>query len=40
MLGLGASLGFTTRLAERGIMEVTLDLQPSAPAPRVGTVQS
>ena len=31
MLGLGASLGFTTRLAERGIMEMTLDLQ-SRPA--------
>jgi acetyltransferase len=27
MLGLGAGFGFTTRLAERGIMEVTLDLQ-------------
>jgi len=28
MLGLGAALGFTTRLAERGIMEMSLDLQP------------
>jgi acetyltransferase len=28
MLGLGASFGFTSRLAERGIMEVTLELQP------------
>ena len=37
MLGLGASLGFTTRFAERGIMELTLDLQPSAPASRAGT---
>lgn len=27
MLGLGATLGFTTRLAERGIMEIRLDLQ-------------
>ena len=26
MLGLGAALGFTTRLAERGIMELSLDL--------------
>jgi acetyltransferase len=40
MLGLGASLGFTTRLAERGIMEVTLELQPSAPASRVGNIPS
>ncbi|MGA7540557.1 MAG: bifunctional acetate--CoA ligase family protein/GNAT family N-acetyltransferase [Steroidobacteraceae bacterium] len=29
MLGLGADLGFTARLAERGIMEVSLDLQAS-----------
>jgi acetyltransferase len=27
MLGLGAELGFTARLAERGIMEMSLDLQ-------------
>jgi acetyltransferase len=27
MLGLGAALGFTARLAERGIMEMSLDLQ-------------
>ncbi|MFI4885714.1 MAG: acetate--CoA ligase family protein [Steroidobacterales bacterium] len=27
MLGLGATLGFTARLAERGIMEIGLDLQ-------------
>ncbi|MDE2448632.1 MAG: acetate--CoA ligase family protein [Gammaproteobacteria bacterium] len=27
MLGLGAALGFSTRLAERGIMEVVLELQ-------------
>jgi acetyltransferase len=30
MLGLGAALGFTAHLAERGIMELTLDLQPPA----------
>lgn len=29
MLGLGAGFGFTARLAERGIMEVTLDLPAS-----------
>jgi acetyltransferase len=30
MLGLGAALGFTARLAERGIMEIGLDLQSAA----------
>ncbi|MDE2051340.1 MAG: acetate--CoA ligase family protein, partial [Gammaproteobacteria bacterium] len=30
MLGLGAALGFTARLAERGIMEMSLDLQSLA----------
>ena len=34
MLGLGAALGFTTRLAERGILEMTLDLRAAAPEPR------
>lgn len=29
MLGLGTALGFATRLAERGIMEMSLDLQPA-----------
>jgi acetyltransferase len=28
MLGLGTALGFTTRLAERGIMEMCLELEP------------
>ena len=34
MLGLGAALGFTVRLAERGIMEMSLDLQPPGARPR------
>ncbi len=33
MLGLAASLGFGTRLAERGIMEVVLDLRPAGATP-------
>jgi acetyltransferase len=32
MLGLGAALGFTSRLAERGIMEMTLELPPGRSA--------
>ena len=37
MLGLGATLGFTTRLAERGIAEMSLDLQaPGIGLPRAG----
>jgi acetyltransferase len=34
MLGLGAALGFNTRLAERGILEMSLDLRGTGPAPR------
>ena len=37
MLGLGAGFGFTTRLAERGIMEVRLDLQSSGAEQLTGT---
>jgi len=36
MVGLGDALGFTTRLAERGIMEMTLDLQSDAGNRRAG----
>jgi acetyltransferase len=36
MLGLGAALGFTARLAERGIMEMTLDLQSRQTSKRAG----
>lgn len=36
MLGLGTALGFTTQLAERGIMEMTLDLQSPQAQRRVG----
>jgi hypothetical protein len=32
MLHLGASLGFTAHLAERGIMEMSLQLRPSSAA--------
>ncbi|MBW4050801.1 MAG: bifunctional acetate--CoA ligase family protein/GNAT family N-acetyltransferase [Proteobacteria bacterium] len=38
MLGLGAALGFTTRLAERGILEMSLDLRAGA-QPRAGTAE-
>jgi acetyltransferase len=37
MLGLGAALGFTARLAERGIMEMTLDLQSAEAARHAGS---
>ena len=33
MLGLGAALGFSTRLAERGLMEMSLELRSPADAP-------
>jgi acetyltransferase len=36
MLGLGTAFGFTTRLAERGIMETSLDLQPPGTSLRAG----
>ncbi len=36
MLGLGAALGFTTRLAERGILEMSLDLRAAGAPPRAG----
>jgi acetyltransferase len=39
MAGLGGALGFTTRLAERGIMEMTLDLQSSAGDRRAGSAR-
>jgi acetyltransferase len=34
MLGLGAELGFSTRLRERGLIEMRLELQPQSPPHR------
>jgi acetyltransferase len=40
MLGLGTALGFKTRLAERGILEMSLDLQSAPGAAAAGAVEA